>query len=47
MFSARGLFVLAVEALLFSPFFLYALWPRRPKSGMSVTTDMPNAAGRS
>ncbi len=27
--SARGMFVLGVEALYFLPFFLYALWPRR------------------
>jgi inner membrane protein len=29
MLSARGLYVLAVEALLFLPAFAYALWPRR------------------
>ncbi|HET9451318.1 MAG TPA: metal-dependent hydrolase, partial [Aggregicoccus sp.] len=29
MLSSRGLYVLAVEALLFLPAFAYALWPRR------------------
>jgi inner membrane protein len=29
MLSARGAYVLAVEALLFLPFWAYALWPRR------------------
>jgi inner membrane protein len=29
MLSARGLYVLGVEAVLFAPFFAYALWPRR------------------
>ena len=28
MLSARGLYVLAVEALMFAPLLLYALWPR-------------------
>lgn len=32
MFSARGLYVLGVEALLFAPLLLYALWPRRAVS---------------
>jgi inner membrane protein len=27
--SERGLHCMAVEALMFSPLFLYALWPRR------------------
>lgn len=31
MLSGRGLYVLAVEALLFAPLLLYALWPRRPR----------------
>lgn len=29
MLSARGLYVIAVEAVLFAPLFLFALWPRR------------------
>ncbi len=29
MLSARGLWVLVVEAVLFAPLLLYALWPRR------------------
>jgi len=29
MISARGLYVVAVELLLFLPFWAYALWPRR------------------
>jgi inner membrane protein len=29
LLSARGLYVMAAELVLFSPFFLYALWPRR------------------
>ncbi|MBF5041780.1 metal-dependent hydrolase [Aggregicoccus sp. 17bor-14] len=32
MLSARGLYVLLVETLLFLPFFLYALWPRRSRA---------------
>ena len=32
MLSARGLHVLGVEALLFAPFWLFALWPRRVRS---------------
>jgi inner membrane protein len=31
MLSARGLYVIAVEAVLFAPFFVFALWPRRPR----------------
>lgn len=33
MFSARGLYVVAVEAILFSPLLAYALWPRRTRAG--------------
>jgi inner membrane protein len=29
MLSARGLYVVAVELVLFLPFWAYALWPRR------------------
>lgn len=35
MASLRGLYVLGVEALLFSPFLLYALWPCRFLTGRS------------
>ncbi|MEZ4338101.1 MAG: metal-dependent hydrolase [Sandaracinaceae bacterium] len=35
MVSGRGLYVLAAEALLFSPALLYALWPRRAFKGTS------------
>jgi inner membrane protein len=33
MLSARGLYVVGVELLLFLPFWAYALWPRRRASG--------------
>jgi inner membrane protein len=29
MFSARGLYVVAVEFIAFVPFWTFALWPRR------------------
>jgi inner membrane protein len=32
MLSAGGLFVVAFETIMFSPFLLYATWPRRAKS---------------
>jgi inner membrane protein len=30
--SKTGLLVMAVEAFMFAPFFLYATWPRKPKA---------------
>ncbi|MCA1609672.1 MAG: metal-dependent hydrolase [Acidobacteria bacterium] len=35
MLSARGAFVVAAEAAMFLPFFLYAFWPRRRGGGPS------------
>lgn len=32
MLSPRGLYVLAVEAVLFSPLLVFGLWPRRPRA---------------
>jgi inner membrane protein len=32
LFGGRGLVVMATELVIFSPFFLYALWPRRTKA---------------
>jgi inner membrane protein len=34
--SARGLRIVATELVLLSPFLIYALWPRRPRSSDAV-----------
>lgn len=31
MLSARGLYVIAIEAVVFAPLFVFALWPRRER----------------
>ncbi len=47
MLSLRGLYVLSVEALIFSPLLLYALWPRRSRgaSGASGARATEEVAG--
>ena len=42
--SARGIYVLAVEAVVFSPLLIYGLWPRRAEPKLSDDDDADRGA---